>query len=90
MSIKNFKVGVPAEDGQLSLMFTKGGPRQGAGRKGFGDTRKVSLTLPPEIWDALEQRQQALNCSRSEALREIVTSFFHTDAAPKERNADVD
>ncbi len=32
----------------------RGGKREGAGRKAIGVTRKVSLTLPTELWSEIE------------------------------------
>ncbi|MEK5251553.1 hypothetical protein MKX66_29065 [Bacillus sp. FSL R9-9530] len=32
----------------------RGGKREGAGRKVIGVTRKVSLTLPTELWSEIE------------------------------------
>ncbi|WP_246880150.1 CopG family transcriptional regulator [Bacillus suaedae] len=32
----------------------RGGKREGAGRPTLGTTKKVSITLPDEVWDALE------------------------------------
>lgn len=32
----------------------RGGKREGAGRPSLGTTKKVSITLPDEIWDVLE------------------------------------
>ncbi|NOU90519.1 hypothetical protein GC102_32985 [Paenibacillus sp. LMG 31460] len=74
MNDKKIKLGVPNQEGQLSMMFTRGGPREGAGRKGFGETRKVSLTLSKETWDEIENRCSILDCSRSEVLRNIIES----------------
>ena len=76
MKHENVKLGIPDQEGQLRIMFTKGGPRAGAGRKGFGVTKKASLTLSQELWEALEQRSAALQCSRSETIRDIIEAFF--------------
>ncbi|MCC2684232.1 MAG: hypothetical protein K0R75_1131 [Paenibacillaceae bacterium] len=76
MPNKKMKLGVPHQEGQLSMMFVRGGPRDGAGRKGIGVTKKLSLTLPQETWDQLEALGAQKNCSRSELLRTIVEAFL--------------
>jgi hypothetical protein len=84
LETKKIKLGVPNKEGQLSMMFTKGGPREGAGRKGFGDTKKISLTLSKALWEILEQRCTALDSSRSEVIRDIIEDFFSTDTEKKD------
>ncbi|WP_442601035.1 hypothetical protein [Paenibacillus sp. KN14-4R] len=79
MTRKSIKVGVPAEEGQLSILFARGGPRDGAGRKAIGVTKKVSLTLPPEIWDELENRRNQLACSQSELLRRLIEASIQSE-----------
>ncbi len=74
MANNDIRLGIPDQDGQLSLMFTRGGPRRGAGRKGIGSTRKVSLTLSDEMWDAIEAHCQEHNRSKSEVLRTLIES----------------
>lgn len=71
---KKLKLGIPKNEGQLSMMFTRGGPREGAGRKSIGKTKKVSLTLSQEIWDELDKRCSQQHCSRSELLRGMIES----------------
>lgn len=50
----------------------RGGKRVGAGRKGFGETRKVSLTLPSEIWNMIEEMCEKGNLKQSKVLRDII------------------
>ncbi|MBD2869354.1 ribbon-helix-helix domain-containing protein [Paenibacillus arenilitoris] len=76
MDDKKLKLGVPATEGQLSMMFARGGPREGAGRKGIGETRKVSVTLTKETWSAFEQRCGELGCSKSELFRGLIESYL--------------
>jgi hypothetical protein len=76
MTNNNLKLGVPDQEGQLSIMFSRGGPRAGAGRKGIGQTKKVSLTLTKEIWDELEMRCTESGRSRSEIIRDMIESFM--------------
>lgn len=43
--------------GEIYIMTgqnNRGGKREGAGRKAIGVTRKVSLTLPTELWSEIE------------------------------------
>ncbi|PAE27939.1 hypothetical protein CHI07_17020 [Paenibacillus sp. 7884-2] len=50
---------------------SRGGKRKGAGRKGLGITKKVSLTLTEEVWEKIEQE-----CKRgkkqSQVLRDLI------------------
>ncbi|SDW97014.1 hypothetical protein SAMN05518855_1007105 [Paenibacillus sp. CF384] len=78
-SSKNIKLGIPNHEGQMSMLFSKGGSREGAGRKGFGETRKVSLTLSAEVWQALEAHCIAKSCSKSEALRGMIETYLHNE-----------
>ncbi|QHW32397.1 hypothetical protein GZH47_17325 [Paenibacillus rhizovicinus] len=77
MPSKKLKLGVPEQEGQLSMLFTKGGPRTGAGRKGIGETRKLSLTLPETAWAAIEALCEEHACSKSELLRAIIHDYLH-------------
>jgi len=70
------KLGVPNKEGQLSLMFTRGGSREGAGRKGIGQTKKISLTLSEEAWQKIEELCTKSDSSRSEVIREIIDAYF--------------
>lgn len=76
MAENNIKVDVSNKDGQLGFVFTRGGLREGSGRKGIGVTKKVSLTLTEELWDNIENYRKENNLSRSEALRHMVESFY--------------
>ncbi|OMD51736.1 hypothetical protein BSK65_01690 [Paenibacillus odorifer] len=70
------KVGVATKDGQLGFLFTRGGLREGAGRKSTGITKKVSLTLPENIWQEIEQACEEQNVSRSQVFRNIIEAHF--------------
>ncbi|MGQ8826983.1 CopG family transcriptional regulator [Bacillus sp. NA_146.1] len=50
----------------------RGGRRVGAGRKGFGETRKVSVTLPSETWAIIEEICEKGNLKQSKVLRDII------------------
>jgi hypothetical protein len=46
------------------------------GRPSLGVTKKVSITLPEEVWDKLDSILEQSECrSRSELFREILTWF---------------
>ncbi|MHA7966331.1 ribbon-helix-helix domain-containing protein [Paenibacillus sp. CAU 1782] len=57
-------------------MSSKGGLPEGAGRKSIGVTKKVSLTLTEEIWGKLEKHCATHQLSRSEALRQMLESYY--------------
>lgn len=78
------KVNVPAEEGQLSLMFTRGGARVGAGRKAMGETRKVSLTLASELWSQMDKQCEVHGCSRSEWLRGVIEQALAAKPEPEQ------
>ncbi|EJR51826.1 hypothetical protein IIO_06236 [Bacillus cereus VD115] len=50
----------------------RGGKRVGAGRKGFGETRKLSVTLPSETWAIIEEMCEKGNLKQSKVLRDII------------------
>lgn len=76
MSDNQIKVGVSNKEGQLGFLFTRGGLREGAGRKNIGVTKKVSLTLSDELWGEFEKYCTENNVSRSEAIRTIIESYY--------------
>lgn len=76
MSNKKIKVGVANKEGQLGFLFSRGGLREGAGRKNIGATKKVSLTLTDNIWELLEKHCVDKKQSRSEVIRNIIESFY--------------
>lgn len=44
------------------------------GRPSIGQTKKLSITLPEEVWQRLDQLQQEQFCAtRSELVRRILT-----------------
>lgn len=76
MDNNNVKVGVSNKEGQLGFVFTRGGLREGSGRKSIGVTKKVSLTLTEEMWEELAGDCTNNNISRSEAIRNIIEAFY--------------
>ncbi|MDO3409744.1 ribbon-helix-helix protein, CopG family [Saccharibacillus sp. CPCC 101409] len=77
MKSNPIKVDVSNKQGQLGFVFTKGGLREGAGRKSIGVTKKVSLTLTEEIWEKIEAEREEHNQSRSEIIRSILESYYY-------------
>ena len=76
MSKQKMRINVPDHEGQLSLLFSKGGTRTGAGRKGIGVTKKVSITLKAETWAEIEKHCSSGDISKSELLRNIIESYW--------------
>lgn len=76
MEDENVKIGLSKKDGQLGFVFTRGGPREGAGRKGIGMTKKVSLTLTKDIWEEIDRECEALAISRSSFLRNMIEAHY--------------
>lgn len=76
MSDNNIKIGISNKEGQLGFLFSRGGLREGAGRKSIGITKKVSLTLSEDMWERLEQDCSNNNRSRSEIIRNMIESFY--------------
>ncbi|CAG7635326.1 hypothetical protein ACFQI7_06545 [Paenibacillus allorhizosphaerae] len=76
------KLGIPYDEGQLQMLFTRGGPRRGAGRKSTGETRKISLTMTREAWVELERRCDAAGVSKSELLRSLIEPALFANPAP--------
>lgn len=74
------KVGVSTKDGQLGFLFTRGGLREGAGRKSTGITKKVSLTLTEETWQEIEKACEDQKASRSQVFRTIIESHFERNS----------
>lgn len=61
---------------EKSTSAAKGGKRPGAGRKTIGQTRKISLTLPPAYWAEIDRRCFNSDYSISEVLRAIVEDYL--------------
>ena len=65
-----------------------GGKREGAGRPVLGTTKKVSLTLPLDIWNKIEETKENEGISQSAVLRSIVEDHYTTttdQASPEEK-----
>jgi hypothetical protein len=58
---------------------TRGGKREGAGRPALGTTKKVSITLPDDIWEKINDTKEAWGVSQSQVLRAIVNGYFNQE-----------
>jgi hypothetical protein len=76
MSSNKMRIGLANKQGQLGFMSARGGLREGAGRKTIGVTKKISLTLPEELWERFEQQCLEHKASRSEVIRSIMESYY--------------
>lgn len=73
-SYREFSNQVRSEDPEEYVVSNRGGRREGAGRPSLGTTRKVSITLPDEIWEQLEDDKA--DKPMSAFLREIIMDFM--------------
>jgi hypothetical protein len=64
---------------QKNLKSTHGGKRKGAGRPSLGTTKKVSLTLPDEIWGMIENRKETWGANQSQTLRMMIEGYFYKE-----------
>lgn len=76
MEDEQFKIGLSKKDGQLGFVFDRGGPREGAGRKGIGITKKISLTLTKDTWEEIDRECEERAISRSSFFRNIMESYY--------------
>jgi len=76
LGTNEIKIGISNKEGQLGFMSTRGGLREGAGRKNIGVTKKVSLTLRDELWEKLDKHCIEHKLSRSEVMRNIIESYY--------------
>jgi len=54
--------------------MSHGGYREGAGRPSLGLTKKVSITLPDDIWKRIDKEKG--NSSMSSYFREMILERF--------------
>lgn len=58
-----------------------GGFREGAGRPSLGITKKVSITLPEEIWSKIEQDIKLSDSKTQSAyLRNLILKYFEENS----------
>lgn len=67
------------KDKSNQIQSKRGGKREGAGRKGFGITKKVSVTLPSEVWIEIEELCEKGNLNQSKVLRELIQKGLSND-----------
>lgn len=53
-----------------------GGRRENAGRKPLGETRKVSITLPEDLWKEIDRIAKQPNWNQSKVFRQMVENVF--------------
>jgi hypothetical protein len=58
----------------LDCRALHGGKREGAGRPSLGTTRKVSITLPDEVWERIDDSKTEQ--SMSAFLRELIMENY--------------
>ena len=54
------------------MIKVRGGKREGAGRPAVGVTKKVSITLPEEVWEKIK-----IEKSRKKCKSVITFAFYH-------------
>lgn len=61
------------KEGQLALRLGHGGVREGAGRKKTDlETRKVSLSLEPELWIVLESIKEIEERTMAAVIKDLI------------------
>lgn len=55
------------------------------GRPSIGTTKKVSLTLPDEIWEMIERRKKEWGASQSQTLRMMIEGYWNQEESEEER-----
>jgi predicted DNA-binding protein len=55
--------------------------KKAVGRPSLGTTKKVSLTLPDEIWEMIETRKEKWGSSQSATLRMMIESYWNNEDA---------
>lgn len=58
----------------LDCRASHGGKRDGAGRPSLGKTKKVSITLPDEVWERIDDSKKEQ--SMSAFLRELIMENY--------------
>lgn len=78
MNNNKVKVGVANKEGQLGFVFSRGGLREGSGRKSIGVTKKISLTLTEDMWGKSKTIAQSINF--------LVRRLYVTSLSPSIQN----
>ncbi|WP_428909422.1 CopG family transcriptional regulator [Niallia sp. Krafla_26] len=55
--------------------------KKAVGRPSLGTTKKVSLTLPDEIWEMIETRKKTWGVSQSQTLRMMIEGYWNSEDA---------
>jgi hypothetical protein len=85
-ALEQFKLTMPFLNLDIIVIVPHGGKREGAGRPSLGTTKKVSLTLPDEVWENIDEDKEQEGVSQSAVLRSIVERYYNptTDTADPE------
>ena len=49
------------------------------GRPSLGETRKVSITLPEDVWKLIDERKEKWDNTLSQTLRNIIEVYFEPE-----------
>jgi len=63
---------VAAATGEPAATSKRGGRRPGAGRKRIGETRRLSLTLPPDWWETIDAITRRDGRPYADVIRELL------------------
>lgn len=65
------------------MIKVRGGKREGAGRPAVGVTKKVSITLPEEVWEKIKIEKSEKSVSQSSLLRSIIEEHYTPEEEQK-------
>lgn len=54
------------------LIDSRGGFRQGSGRKRIGETRRLSLTLPEYLWSCIDDAEERKGDGTADIIRKML------------------
>lgn len=66
------------DKGRQKIDF-RGGYRPGSGRKKIGETRRVSVTMPADLWRKFDDERDINSKKNGEMLRDILTEYLDRD-----------
>jgi hypothetical protein len=62
-----------------TMSFQRKEPKNTVGRPSLGTTKKVSLTLPDELWDKIEAQKKKWELNQSQTLRKMIEGYFQME-----------
>lgn len=83
-ALDQLKQTMPFLQFEIVSIVPHGGKREGAGRPSLGTTKKVSLTLPDEVWENIEQTIRKTGSNQSKLLRTLIEAYFKPNQFGKE------